>query len=486
MEEIKGSLKKLKIMVMLKILINSVIGYLLISLGCDLLFVILSKIIYFHRPIGVILAIHIISFFIVPLFFVLKMPKRKELAKIADSLGFKERFLTAVEIIEAAQNNKELTEIEKIQIADTAELAKSIDFKKLYKINVNKKGLIGIFIALILIIVAYYMPTPFEKKLELQRKEIVKVEEAAKIIDDAQKEINPEKIENYKEKSGLLKKLKKDINKAKDSQKAIEMVKDGEIALKEITDKEKAEQADIASILKENQELNQLGEAIENNDKDKIQEEIEKLNDNLSDSSKEELEKMAESLNNASEKAKGELKEILNQTGDNVKEYSKDNSEENKEKAKASLDKLNDELLNQADKLTENEKENDGVNAALKNAKEKMGDTSESNSDNSQNQNGNKNTSDKNRGSGHIENQNRDKDLKGNNSLEDFQIKSKENETDKQGEKLKAYAQGENNKGISKNESISEYKKTAFENAEGSDMSNADKEAVKKYFSDLN
>ncbi|MBR1736574.1 MAG: hypothetical protein IJ736_06105, partial [Firmicutes bacterium] len=148
------------------------------GLMVGLMIMILSKFYYiknvwliFMAVIGVFLIFGFIMFFV-------KLPKALEVAKEGDKLGFKERFVTAYEILQ----KNEITGIENMAVVDALRMAESADIGKLYKIRINRTLMYTFLILLMSNAVVFAAPSPNAQEIEKEK-------ELREIIDEKEKEI---------------------------------------------------------------------------------------------------------------------------------------------------------------------------------------------------------------------------------------------------------------------------------------------------------
>ena len=104
-----------------------------------------------------------------------KLPGIEDIAKKGDALGYKERFITPIEISQKGDNF--LTPMYKLALEDAVNAAKNADFDKRYSISLPKKKLWIIGILMVGTIVAGFTPSPVKSKLELQ----LEIKEKAKL-----------------------------------------------------------------------------------------------------------------------------------------------------------------------------------------------------------------------------------------------------------------------------------------------------------------
>ena len=116
------------------------------------------------------------------------MPRSYKIAKIADSLGLKERVITACELKDDESG------LAKLQREDTLKAVKGADFKSLYKIHVPYYKLLTGVLLLCLTLIVFTIPTEAREKASLKeeienetKNQIEKIQEERKNLSKDQK-----------------------------------------------------------------------------------------------------------------------------------------------------------------------------------------------------------------------------------------------------------------------------------------------------------
>lgn len=367
MKELLKELRPLKIKLILEIFINWIIIGLMVGLGLSSIIIIISKFIFVDK-----ILIKIFVAFAVGLAFgltmaVIKRPNIKKVAIVGDGLGFKERFITAVEILNGKNKDEPIS---KLLIKDAVETAKNANFKKLYKINISNKRYITLGLAILVMIVSGFMPSwkseQIKKQAELQ-KNINNIEELSNKIEE------PELKKELKE-------LKKDLKKSKTTSEMVEAIQKTQQQLKKIQNKSVAKNLkELGEKLSENESTKSLGESLKNASTEGIKQQIEKIKDLVNKIPKENLKALSKQIDKIANELSenNELKDLMKSlaeslssgdyekatsTIDNISNKLSQLSEENKEIRQA-IDKINKDLNSssknmQSDKQQNNQQQN--------------------------------------------------------------------------------------------------------------------------------
>ena len=245
-------------------------------------------------------------------------PKTEKTIQTADSLGLKERLITAFQL-----RNEEGSIVE-MQRKDALKALANVDFRALYSLKIPiKKILIG-FVLLIMVFVTLLIPTSAKERAENNEGVINETKAQAEKIDEKRKEIEKSSDVSDKKLDEINKeidKLLKDLNQAKneeDALKALSKAKHELEKLKNSTVRQDLEK--LSEKLSRNTLSKDLGEALKEGDSDKIEKAIEEMKAKLEDSNREELKDLAEQLEEAAgEMTDSKLKEDLTELSQAVK-----------------------------------------------------------------------------------------------------------------------------------------------------------------------
>lgn len=294
-----------------------------------------------------------LAIFISIIWGIIKGPKQKEIALLADSKGLKERVITALEFF------GDESEIAIAQKKDTVKSIKTYDFKRNLPIKIEKKEIYKIIILTILCIIIILIPTGPKKEAEKLREFTNSKNEIVNKIDKEEEKIEKESDLTKEEKEELKKILKeakkdlKEINKKEDTNKLMDRLDKKFEEMKEKTTSEKKKELidDLKKNLVENQKNEQAKEALKNlneinkslnknktgkellealktGDKEALENKLKALNQSLPNLSDKEKSELSNSLKEAAANLTDEeLKDLLEQSSDKVLDGEIDPSE---------------------------------------------------------------------------------------------------------------------------------------------------------------
>ena len=122
LKELYKALKPLKSKIILEKWINFILISVIIAFGLTIGLILLSKFTLISNIFIKVTSIFIASLLIASFILVLRLPNMKNLVDKGDSLGYKERFLTAFEILN--DKDKNLNSFEKLVVEDAINKAK--------------------------------------------------------------------------------------------------------------------------------------------------------------------------------------------------------------------------------------------------------------------------------------------------------------------------------------------------------------------------
>ena len=346
---IKKSGRKIK----LNFLINKILMGLQGSLVLTLITLLIALFIPFessYKLIGVIIGI---SIFVSIIWGIIKGPKKKEIALIADSKGLKERVTTALEFI------GDESEIAVAQKKDTIKSIEAYDFKRNLPIKVKRREVYKIVVLVILCCIITAIPTVAKReaenlrnftssknetinKIDKEEKKIEKdaeltkeeKEELKKILQEAKKELKETiKKEDANKLMDRLEKKFDEIKEKTDSQKKIELVDQVKKNLLEKQKNEEAKEAlknlnEINKSLNKNKIGKDLLETLKSGDKEGLENKLKALNNSLPNLSDKEKSELSNSLKEAAANLSDEeLKDLLEQSSDKLLDGEIDPSE---------------------------------------------------------------------------------------------------------------------------------------------------------------
>lgn len=260
----------------------------------------------------------IISLVLGFLWSIYKFPSYYDTARLVDTFGLKERTTTALEL---KGNDSKLAELQKKDAANSLgkeDIKKQISFKPSIKI-------VAIVILLIFssVIVGFIKTSSYEEALIKEKnKNIIRNE--IENIKKVEKEVKEEKLLTLEEKKqieGMLKELRKKLDKSKNPQDIQKEALKAKKELNEIEERLRQEKIEnIAKKLSDKKFTKELAESLKNKDTEKTAESINKMAEQIKNMNKEQLENLAKDLNELAEQLKDnpELANAFNQLSETI------------------------------------------------------------------------------------------------------------------------------------------------------------------------
>lgn len=401
MKEFLKALRPLKIKIILELCINWLISGLAIGLILAAFIILVSKFIFIDKLIIKVSLTLLIGIAFAIIMIIVKKPNTYKIAFMGDSLGFKQRFITAYEIL----NSNNIEPITKLVVTDAIEKAKNADFKNLYKINISAKRYISLGLALIIIFVSGFIPVVKTEQIESQAKIHQKIDSEIKKIDLLSTEVNEVELKKQ------LKVLKSELKKSNSEANAIKSIQKTQQELKKIISKDLKE---LGKKLSENELTKGLGDQLQNGSVKSLQKQIESAKKLLENMSESELKEFADRINKLADELteNNELKQTLEQLTNALNSA---NSADINNSLNQFGDKLS-QLSQQNDALKQaTEKLNTALNQSTQNLQgQKSNQNNNQNSNQSSNQNNNQNSNQNNNNSNQSNNQNSNQNKSGN------------------------------------------------------------------------
>ncbi len=288
-----------------------------------------------------------------------KFASYKEAAKLADSLGFKERFITALEL----NQKKPTTEMERLQIEDTMKMG--AELTGLYKLALPIKELKNLTILCVLVFVAYFVPSPFEEQLMAQANHKAEISEQIETLEAK----TAEQLKNLTKKDAAeiniqMRKIIAEMRNAKDKAESIKAMEKAQAELKKAANNNQSkEMKALAEKLLANEKTQEFGKALESGDLSELEKDMNDLARELENASPEDLKEISKLL----EQSAKELQED-SELAKNLNELAKTIEADDTSNTKESLAKLSDTLADLA-------KQSENLQQALKQLQETVAST---------------------------------------------------------------------------------------------------------------
>lgn len=315
--ELYNALKPLRKKMILEKWIHYVLIGSIIGMALDIGIIVLSKWILLPHLFIILGSVMLISWFVASVMLLFKLPGIEDVAKKGDALGYKERFITAVELSRGSKENT-LNPISKLVLEDAVSTAKDAELGKQYSISLPKKKLYIVSILMIGVIVVGFSPSPVKSRLELQRE----IKEKAKIeigkIEKIQEELknNPKlSLEDLKKINKNLDSLKADLKKAKTEGEIVRASQKTQQELKKVS--KESVQSDLKKLGEKlsNHELTRaLGDQLQQGNVSEIGKNLDVLQEQLKKMNKNQIQELAKIFKDAAKEIKDnqELQQVLN------------------------------------------------------------------------------------------------------------------------------------------------------------------------------
>lgn len=363
-----------------KIILEKWMQYIVI--GCiagmtlDLGIIVLSKWVLIPNLFIILASVILLSWLCASVTVLFKLPGIEDIAKKGDALGYKERFITAIEISQKGDNF--LTPMYKLALEDAVNAAKNADFDKRYSISLPKKKLWIIGILMVGTIVAGFTPSPVKSKLELQleikekaKSEIVKIEKLQKELENNPKISSKELKRLNKE----LDTLKADLKKVNTKGEIVRASQRTQQQLKKIS--KESVQGDLRKLgekLSSHELTRALGDQLQQGNIAEIRKNLDDLQNRLKKMDKDQIQQLASILKDAANEIENnsELQQILNDYSQAVKS--------------GDLEGLADEYEKLGQILEYLSMENQDLREAIENISKAMASNNPNNKENEENQ----------------------------------------------------------------------------------------------------
>ncbi len=283
-----------------------------------------------------------------------KRPTKRQTALQVDSLGLKERIITAMELMEGDTSQSVFAQLEK---KDALDKLKKLDYKKGIPVKVNKIYLIICIILSATLALAGFIPNPMTSKANDLHKNKQKITAQQKKVEEMVKQVKADAKLTKKQKEELEKKLselKKELKAAKNEKeidKALKKTEKKLELLKQEQDKNKESLNKLADTLSKNQITKALSDMLKNKDEKALKQELKELEKAMKNINKDDIKKLAEDLAKLAQEleSNAELSKALSDLSSKLAKGELGNLSEAMEQLGEAVQQLmNDEDVNQA------------------------------------------------------------------------------------------------------------------------------------------
>lgn len=268
-------------------------------------------------------------------------------ARVVDNLGYEERFITALELLENGDSDNKMNGL---VIEDAILKGKSAQLRKKYKLKVSIKLLKIGALLLIASIATGFIENPSAKVEEIISEEMNTVEEIKKAV-NKEKDISKAEL---KELNKQINTLIKEIGKSKTQGEAVKAIQKTGQELKKLEKKSVDEGLkSLGAKLAQSQSTSELGAAMEIGEQNKIGQQLQKVNDALSGMTEQERKEYTDALQDAAKAAGSEeLRQVISN-------YAGEVADGNYNASANGLENLNQQLSKSA---SQNQELREGIN----------------------------------------------------------------------------------------------------------------------------
>ena len=306
MEQLQKRLLKLKVKLIWELWLKIFLKFVVIGAAISVIYILISKWRYLFDDsvffMVIVLAVLFCSFIVT----YLKRITWKKTAQIADKLGYKERFITALELLE---QKREYTKIEKLVIEDALQKAQQQDISKKYKLTVPKKEIQILAVIAVVLFGTNFIITPQQKQAEQYAAAQLKKIEQVKSEINKEQEVKEDALKAFNKEMNT---LTKDLKKAQTVEESKRIVEQAQQAVKALEKESMSEDLKkVSEKLSQNEKTKDLANALETGDTKAINTKMDTLLSEMEELPQETLEKIAQALENVGEINDEELAELL-------------------------------------------------------------------------------------------------------------------------------------------------------------------------------
>ena len=307
MEQLKKYLLKLKIKLLFELWYKLFLKFFIAGMIIMIVFAVISKWNYLCDSklfFIIVLTVVLLCSFAMTYF---KRITWQKTAEQADKLGYEERFITALELLE---KNMVLSSMEQMAVKDTFQKANECELHKKYQLTLPKKQIQILVLLFAVLFGTSFITTTQQKEAERYSfAQLKKIEEVKKEI-DREKEFDEDVLKAFdKEMNSIAKNLKR-AQTLEESKKLVEEAQQAIKALEKDSIPEDLKKT--AEKLSQSQKTKELANALEQGDTQQINNQMDKLLSQMENMSQQELEQIAQAMNDmGKELSDEELKELL-------------------------------------------------------------------------------------------------------------------------------------------------------------------------------
>lgn len=306
MEQLQKQLLKLRIKLLFEQWYQIALKFTIVATALSIVYIIVSKWKYLMDDTLffsiVIVAVLFCSIFVT----FLKRVTWKKTAQIADSMGYEERFITALELLE---QKKQYTKIEQLVIDDALQKAQQNEIAKQYHLTIPKKEVQTIVILFAVMFATNIINTEQQRQAEqYAMAQLRKIEEVKSEI-NKEEELEENVLQAFNKEMDTITKNLKRAQTVEESKKIVEQAQQAVKALEKNSMPEDLKKT--AEKLSQNEKTKDLANALEVGDTQAINTQMDMLLSEMENLPQEVLEQIAQEINDIGELNDEELKEML-------------------------------------------------------------------------------------------------------------------------------------------------------------------------------
>lgn len=301
LKDLYKALRPLRIKMILEKWIHFMFISTIVSMGVGMGIIIVSKFILIQNIPAKLLFILFLLLITGSIALLFRIPNIEDVAEKGDSLGFKERFITAFEIFQTGGNS--LGPMERIMVEDAICHAQNSNFRKNYPILFPRKKIKILGIMIIGVILTGFVPSPVKDRLkyelEVKQRIIEETKKVEKIQENLKKDtkLTPKQVKMLNEE---LEKLKSNLKKVKNEEDIIRTNQKATKELKKISkDSVQRELNKVGENLSKHESTRELGDKLQQGNIEEIKRALEKLNKEIKNFNEEQIHQLANGLKQA-------------------------------------------------------------------------------------------------------------------------------------------------------------------------------------------
>lgn len=361
---LKG-LKRLRLKIHIKFFLTVFLLAMTVAAGANALVILMSKLVYVYGMTDRLWFISIGCLSVAVLTGIFLRPSDSFTVYTADSMGYKERFVTAYE---ALLRDTQLP-MERLAVEDALKCSRDSNFGKGYSVIPHKRNIYTFAVALAVFILALVLPIKPSEAMERQDQLHQRLDAA---VENMQQEVEESALTETqkREVSAQLKELKKELSKVDDGKDALSKLMDTQGKLKKLADEsENPQLMALSESLRSNPATQELGEMLKNGNITELTEAISQMNDSLANMSEEEIAAFGDALRQAAENTEldEETRQLLTDLGNSMQQELTDEQ----------LAELSGKLSDFSERINELASENSDIREAVEKINKKLAETGE-------------------------------------------------------------------------------------------------------------